>query len=68
MTRRPHSVIIIDLNRDIIIWNSKKNNTPESSTFGSELVALQTSLDIMKGVWYNIGVMGIPIVGTTLLL
>jgi hypothetical protein len=39
-TRRSHSGIIIFLNKSPILWYSKRQNTVESSTFGSEFVAL----------------------------
>jgi hypothetical protein len=40
LTRRSHTGIIIFIQNAPILWYSKKQNTVESNTFGSELVAL----------------------------
>jgi hypothetical protein len=49
-TRRSHSGIIIFLNKSPILWYSKRQNTVESSTFGSELVALRTAVELIIGL------------------
>ena len=41
-TRRYHTGYIIFVNRDPIIWYSKRHATVESSTFGSYFIALKT--------------------------
>ena len=41
MTRRSHSGILIYLQNTPIIWYSKRQNTVESSSFGSEFIALR---------------------------
>ena len=41
-SRKSHTGILIFLNRAPIFWYSKKQNNVESSTFGSEFVALKT--------------------------
>ena len=48
-----------------IIWYSKKQATVESSTFGSEMVALRTGVEMIKGIRYKLQIMGIPIDGST---
>ena len=40
VTRRSHTGIIIMLNMAPVMWYSKKQNTIETSTFGSEITAL----------------------------
>ena len=63
ITRRSHTGIIIFINSAPIIWYSKRQNTVESSTFGSELIALKQAVDIIEGLIYKIGMFGIPICG-----
>ena len=47
ITRRSYTGIIIYVNMTPIIWFSKRQNTVESSTFGSEFVALRISTDLV---------------------
>jgi hypothetical protein len=37
----------------------------ESSTFGSEFVALRTAVDMIEGLRYKLRMMGIPLDGST---
>ena len=39
--RRSHTGILIYINSAPLIWHSKQQNTVESSTFGSEIVAMR---------------------------
>ena len=59
-------VILIYINIAPIIWYNKKHNTVESRDFGSEIVALQKVLDIMKGLCYKLRAVEVPIDGHTL--
>ena len=61
ITRRSHTGIIIYLNSAPIIWFSKRQNTVESSTFGSELIALKQAVDMIEGLMYKLRMFGIPI-------
>jgi hypothetical protein len=61
LTRRSQTGIIIFLNRAPILWYSKKQNTVESSTFGSEFVALRIAVDLIVSLRYKLRMMGIPI-------
>lgn len=63
ITRRSHTGIIIFLNSAPIIWYSKRQNTVESSTFGSELVALKQAVDMIEGLIYKLRMFGVPIQG-----
>ena len=38
------------LNRTPIIWYSKKQNSVETSTFGSEFTTLKTGIEMIKGL------------------
>ena len=65
VTRRSHTGIVIFLNRAPIVWYSKRQNTVETSTFGSEFVALKVCTEMIKGLWYKLRMFGIPIDGPT---
>eukprot|EP00978_Attheya_sp_CCMP212_P012593 scaffold31500_cov55-Attheya_sp.AAC.2 len=64
VTRRSsHTGILIRLNRAPISWFSKKQNTVESSTFGSEFVAMKTAAEQIMALRYKLRMFGIPIDG-----
>jgi hypothetical protein len=63
--RRSHTVILILVNRAPILWHSKRQNTVESSTFGSEFVAAKTSIEMVEGLRYKLRMMGVAIDGAT---
>ena len=63
LTRRSRTGVLIFLNRSPIIWYSKKQTAIETSTFGSEFMALKTATDLIKGLRYKLRMMGIPIDG-----
>ena len=48
-----------------IVWFSKKQNTVESSTFGSEFVAMRIAKDLVVALRYKCRMFGIPIDGPT---
>ena len=56
--------ILIYVNRAPIIWFSKKQNTVETSTFGSEFVAMRVATEITEGLRYRLRMLGIPIDGS----
>ncbi len=49
-TRRSHTAILIYVNCAPILWYSKRQNTVESSTFGSEFIALKTAVELIEGL------------------
>ena len=63
LTRRSHTGILIFLMSAPIFWYSKRQATIESSTFGSEIVALRTCLEFVKDLRYKLRMMGVPIDG-----
>ena len=65
ITRRSHTGIIIFVNNSPIIWYSKRQNTVESSSFGSEFIASQIATEIIEGLRYKLRMFGVPINGTT---
>ena len=48
ITRRSHTGILIFCNRSPILWFSKRQTTVESSTFGSEIVAMQIAVEMVE--------------------
>jgi hypothetical protein len=65
LTRRSHSGVLIFVNRAPIIWFSKRQATVESSTFGSESVAMRQAIDLIEALRYKLRMMGVPIDGAT---
>ena len=60
--RRSQTGILIFINSAPIIWYSKRQNTVETSTFGSEYVALRTAVDLIVALRYKLMMFGIPLV------
>jgi hypothetical protein len=60
-TRRSTTGCIIYVNKAPIIWYSKRQNTVEASTFGSEYIALQQAIDLVEGLRYKLRMMGVQI-------
>jgi hypothetical protein len=63
VTRRSHTGILIYLQNTPVIWQSRRQNTVETSTFGSEFVALRTARDMIVALRYKLRMFGIPIEG-----
>jgi hypothetical protein len=63
VTRRSHTGILIFIQNAPIIWYSKRQNTVESATFGSEFVALRTAKDLIVALRYKLRMFGVPIEG-----
>jgi hypothetical protein len=59
-TLRSHTGVLLFVNEAPIIWYSKRQNTVESSTFGSEFIALKQAIDFTEGLRYKLRMMGIP--------
>ena len=65
VTRRSQTGIIIYVNKAPVVWYSKRQNTVESSTFGSEFIALKTAIDQIEALRYKLRMFGIPMDGPT---
>jgi hypothetical protein len=63
VTRQSHTGILINLSCSPIIWYSKVQSAVESSTFGSEFVAMQIMVEILEAICYKLRMLGIPIDG-----
>ena len=63
VTRRSHTGILLFVQNSPIQWLSKRQNTVETSTFGSEFVALRSARDLIISMRYKLRMFGVPIDG-----
>jgi hypothetical protein len=65
VTPRSHTGILLLVQNSPISWLSQRQNKVETSTFGSEFVALQTARDLIISTRYYklVRMFGIPIEG-----
>ena len=61
--RRLQTGIILYCNSAPIIWYSKRQATVETSTFGSEFVALSVAAELIISLRYKLRMFGIPVMG-----
>ena len=62
-TRRSHTGILVYMNNAPILWYSKRQNTVESSSFGSEYIALRICTEMVEALRYKLRCFGVPIDG-----
>ena len=65
VTRISQKGILIFLNKAPIMWYSKQQNTMETSTFGSEFIAMRMAVEHIEVLRYKMRMFGIPIEGPT---
>ena len=65
VTRRSRSGFIVYLNSAPIYWLNKKQTSVETSSFGSEFMAMKHCTEYIKGLRYKLRMMGIPCEGPT---
>ena len=65
VTQRSHTGVFILLNNTPVVAFSKRQNTCESSTYGSELVAMRIAKDMVSALRIKLKCFGIPIDGPT---
>jgi hypothetical protein len=63
VTRWSHTGVLIFLNKAPIVWYLKRQNTVESSTFGSEFVALKIATELVQGLRFKLRMMGVALDG-----
>jgi hypothetical protein len=59
VTQQSHTGILLFVQNSPILWLSCQQNTVETSTFGSEFVALQTARDLIISMRYKLRMFGI---------
>jgi hypothetical protein len=68
VTRCSRTGVLIFCNRSPIVFHSKKQGSIETSSFGSEFVAIQTAIELVKGRHFKLRMMGCPLDGATCVL
>jgi hypothetical protein len=63
VTRRSHTGILLFVQNSPIMWLSRRQNTVETSTFGSKFVALRTARDLIISMRYKLRMFGVPLEG-----
>jgi hypothetical protein len=63
VTRRSRTGFLVYLNSAPIYWWSKKQTSVESSSFGSEFIAMKQCCEYIRGLRYKLRMMGIPCEG-----
>jgi hypothetical protein len=65
VTRRSHAgmLVFVIVNNALISWCSKRQNTVECSTFGSEFVALHVAVEQLEALRHKLRMFGVPIDG-----
>ena len=61
VTRRSHTGIILMCNMAPVSWFSKRQNTIEASTFGSEFIALRIATEQIESLRYKLRMFGVPL-------
>ena len=62
-TWQPPTEFFICLNTAPIVWLSKKQPTIETSVFDADFVAMKIGMENLRGLWYKLRMMGIPLSG-----
>ena len=65
VTRRSRTGFMVFLNSALVYFSSKKQISVESSTFGSEFIAMKQCCEYVRGLRYKLRMMGIPCNGPT---
>jgi hypothetical protein len=58
-----HAGALVFVNNALISWFSKRQNTVQCSTFGSEFVALQIAVEQLEALRHELRMFGVPIDG-----
>jgi Reverse transcriptase (RNA-dependent DNA polymerase) len=59
VTRGSRTGVLVFLNRVPVVWFSKKQNSIETLSFGSEFTAMKQGVEISEGVRYKLRMMGV---------
>ncbi len=63
VNRRSQTGILVFVNKAPILWHSKRENTVEASTFGSEIIALKNAIELIEALRYKLRMFGVEIEG-----
>ena len=62
-TRRSQTGILMFINKAPVIFYSKRQNSVETSTFGSEFTACKQAVELIKALRYKLRMFGVPLDG-----
>ena len=62
LTRRSRTGFVVMLNNSPVYWFSKKQSACETSSFGSEFIAMKQCCEYLKGLRYKLRMMGVPVI------
>ena len=68
LTRRSVTGIVLLLNNTPVCWISKRQKTVESSTYGSELVAMRIAVELIMSMRYCLRMLGVNLEEKSLLV
>ena len=68
ITRRSRTGFLVYINSAIVYAFSKKQGSCETSTFGSEFVAMRQCCEYIRGLRYKLRMMGIPVNNPTFVM
>ena len=60
-TRRSTTGVSMFVNKTAIKWYSKRQNTVETSTYGSEIVAGRIGVEMAIDLWYTLRMLGVSL-------
>ena len=63
VSRRSRTGFLVWVNSALVHWWSKKQTSVETSSFGSEFVAMKQCCEYLRGLRYKLRMMGIPVNG-----
>jgi hypothetical protein len=63
--RRSRTGMLLFCNSAPTIWFSKRQNSVEASTFGSEFTAMKNAVEMIEALRYKLRMFGVPIEGPT---
>ena len=63
VTRRSRTGFLVWCNCALVYWWSKKQTAVETSSFGSEFIAMKQCCEYLRGLRYKLRMMGIPVNG-----
>ena len=64
-TRRSQTGVLLFCNKAPIVWHSKRQNTVEASTFGSEFQAMKNAVEMIEALRYKLRMFGVPLDNAT---
>ena len=63
--RRSSTGYVIYVQTDLIYWLSKNQDTVEKAVFGSKFVAMTHGVETLRGLYYKLRMLGVPVHGPT---